>query len=303
METFSPLVKSNSNISRPRSWSLLESTKKIPKLKIAIVGDCGVGKTTFIQTLIQHSDNWNPNSLSPRNSLNENISNSIIDSSEKYKEEKSYIETKFNENLNNKESKEEKRTSFILTNSFEDEQNHEYQILLKSEIHSLLWVHIWDTAGEEKFRSLTSTYYRGCDLIVVMFDVSDAETMDDIKFWLSDIERYAPANIPVLVFANKIDLLKNDSLKNISLQLATSKYPDLDIRECQSNNWESSFPLLIQLADIAYDSVLKKAKLRNQKGPKFTNFNGKNKSPIPSPKILLKHFKSNSENYSYKKTC
>ena len=270
LNSLSKSPSTNSTV-RARSWSLLESTKKIPKLKIAIVGDCGVGKSTFVQTLIQNSDE---------------------SKSEMYHTTSSLLGYQTNNNKN--------PNKFILTNSFEDSQNHEYQILIKSEKNSLLWVHIWDTAGEEKFRSITSTFYRACDLIIVMYDVSDMETLDNVKYWLEDIERYAPPNVPVFIFANKIDLLKNDSLVNISIQLAETKYHDYVVKKSQSTDWESAFKLVVEIADCAYEFLEKKIAARQKS---VSSNNQKHKSPVPSPKIILDRLKSYSPKNQNKKSC
>ncbi len=43
---------------------------------------------------------------------------------------------------------------------------------------------MWDTAGQEKFRTITSAYYKGSQGIVLVFDLTDRKSFDDIKNWL-----------------------------------------------------------------------------------------------------------------------
>jgi GTPase SAR1 family protein len=84
---------------------------------------------------------------------------------------------------------------------------------------------IWDTAGqgtpplyphgslrcilmfaEEKFRSLTSSYYRGTHGIVVVFDVGDQSSFDNVDTWLNEAQLYAVKCDPViLLIGNKVD--------------------------------------------------------------------------------------------------
>jgi len=65
---------------------------------------------------------------------------------------------------------------------------------------------IWDTAGQEKFRSLTSSYYRGTQGIVLVYDVTRRESFNNLEQWLGEIETYS-SNVDVvkLLVGNKID--------------------------------------------------------------------------------------------------
>jgi|EP01047_Picozoa_sp_COSAG01_P042073 Ras-related protein Rab-1A len=55
---------------------------------------------------------------------------------------------------------------------------------------------IWDTAGQERFRTITSSYYRGANGIIVVYDVTEADSFENVKHWLSEIERYATDGAP-----------------------------------------------------------------------------------------------------------
>lgn len=65
---------------------------------------------------------------------------------------------------------------------------------------------IWDTAGQEKFRSLTSAYYRGTQGIVLAYDVSNRGSFESVAAWQKEADMYCTyENVVKLLVANKID--------------------------------------------------------------------------------------------------
>ncbi len=69
---------------------------------------------------------------------------------------------------------------------------------------------IWDTAGQEKYRSLAKEYYRGSDACLYVFDVTCRNTFDDLKEWDDVFREQLPEDrvhdFPIAVLGNKADL-------------------------------------------------------------------------------------------------
>ncbi|TSR27762.1 Ras-related protein Rab-12 [Bagarius yarrelli] len=62
-----------------------------------------------------------------------------------------------------------------------------------------------DTAGQERFNSITSAYYRGAKGIVVVYDITKQETFEDLPKWMKMIDKYASEDAELLLVGNKLD--------------------------------------------------------------------------------------------------
>ena len=69
-------------------------------------------------------------------------------------------------------------------------------------------VQIWHTAGHERFRSITYSYYRGANAIIIVFDLSDKKSFISITEWLKQIEKHAKENVFKFLVGNKSDLVE-----------------------------------------------------------------------------------------------
>lgn len=65
---------------------------------------------------------------------------------------------------------------------------------------------IWDTAGQESFRSITRSYYRGATGALLVYDVSRRDTFDHLATWLHDARENSNTNMTIMLVGNKTDL-------------------------------------------------------------------------------------------------
>ena len=66
---------------------------------------------------------------------------------------------------------------------------------------------LWDTAGHERFRTITTSYYRGAHGIATVFDLSERESFEHVEKWLEEINKYAKENVMRFLIGNKSDLV------------------------------------------------------------------------------------------------
>jgi len=102
---------------------------------------------------------------------------------------------------------------------------------------------IWDTAGQERFRTITSSYYRGAHGIIVVYDVTEMESFNNVKQWLHEIDRYASEGVNKLLVGNKSDLVTKKQVETQTAKdLADSlSIPFLETSAKSATNVEQAF--------------------------------------------------------------
>jgi small GTP-binding protein len=65
---------------------------------------------------------------------------------------------------------------------------------------------IWDTAGQERFHTITTSYYRGAMGIMLVYDVANEKSFDNIVKWLRNIDEHANEDVEKMILGNKCDM-------------------------------------------------------------------------------------------------
>jgi len=65
---------------------------------------------------------------------------------------------------------------------------------------------IWDTAGQERYRTITTAYYRGALGFILMYDITNDESFNAVRDWVTQIKTYSWDNAKVVLVGNKSDL-------------------------------------------------------------------------------------------------
>ena len=65
---------------------------------------------------------------------------------------------------------------------------------------------LWDTAGQERYRTITKAYYKNADGVMIVFDLSDRESFENIDSWLTEVDKHCGPEVNVMILANKSDI-------------------------------------------------------------------------------------------------
>ena len=139
---------------------------------------------------------------------------------------------------------------------------------------------IWDTAGSEKFRSITNQYYKGAKGALVVYDITNQSSFESVDKWMSEVSASADKNITFIIIGNKCDL--NDNRKVTTEQgedkAMINEAAFMETSALSGENIEKAFELMINEIYKKNFNEMAKArdneKLGNSKD--LSDFNEKN---------------------------
>ena len=103
---------------------------------------------------------------------------------------------------------------------------------------------IWDTAGQERFRTITQSYYRSANGVVLVYDMTKAESFKNMTRWHEDVKKYAGKCLHKMLIANKCDLAQKREVSREDAQSFTEHYAigdNLETSAKENSNIEEAF--------------------------------------------------------------
>ena len=132
---------------------------------------------------------------------------------------------------------------------------------------------LYDTAGQERFRSITKSYYKMADGFLLMFDITDEKSLLAVKDWIEDIKYHNSSNI-FLILGNKDDLDNKISDDVINETLGDYKHLLLKTSAIKNINVKESIEKLIDMIEDESNSVnLKENQMRKSNSFHIKNNN------------------------------
>ena len=108
---------------------------------------------------------------------------------------------------------------------------------------------IWDTAGQEKFRSLAPMYYRSADVALLCFDLTKKETLEALETWAHELIEKGPENLIKICVGNKSDLTSERTVTKEMAEEYVYRNQIAYYHECSAKTGEGVQELFIYIAE------------------------------------------------------
>ncbi|XP_004705861.1 ras-related protein Rab-26 isoform X4 [Echinops telfairi] len=122
---------------------------------------------------------------------------------------------------------------------------------------------MWDTAGQERFRSVTHAYYRDAHALLLLYDVTNKASFDNIQDWLSEIQEHAQRDVVLMLLGNKVDSTHEREVKREDGEKLAKEY-GLPFMETSAKSGLN--------VDLAFTAIAKELKQRTTKAPSEPRF-------------------------------
>lgn len=119
-------------------------------------------------------------------------------------------------------------------------------------------IQIWDTAGQERFRSIINSYYRGAHCILVMFDLTNQSSFDNIKNWMREVQKFS--NHSVILVGTKKDLCHFRIITDDKIKAICKEY-DISYFETSAKTGENIDSIFNKVCELSFEKKNENTKL------------------------------------------
>ncbi|KAK9664058.1 hypothetical protein RND81_14G017000 [Saponaria officinalis] len=117
-----------------------------------------------------------------------------------------------------------------------------------------LKLHIYDTAGQERFKSITRLYYRGAEAALLVYDITRRETFNHLPSWLEDARQHGNGNMTIMLVGNKCDLARRRAVTTEEGE-QFAKQHGLIFMECSAKTAQNVEEAFIKTVGIIYKKI------------------------------------------------
>ena len=147
--------------------------------------------------------------------------------------------------------------------------------------NKVIKLQIWDTCGQEIYRSLISNFYSNSSLAVIVYSITDSSSFDSIDNWVKELKANSSPDIKVFLIGNKIDLEDQRVVSTEQGKMLQNDY-NLDLFvESSAREGHNTEYIFAQAAKVLYDDYVK-YKIGNPLIGKTKNTNKLNRAKVKS---------------------
>ena len=100
---------------------------------------------------------------------------------------------------------------------------------------------VWDTAGQEQYRTITKSFLRGADGILLVFDLTNQTSFDMVNEWMNSIKENASSTVDIFLVGNKCDLDRVVTQDKIDEFKQNNNVPYFETSACTGFNIQETF--------------------------------------------------------------
>ena len=120
---------------------------------------------------------------------------------------------------------------------------------------------IWDTCGQEKFRSLISNFYRNSSLAMIVYSIIDKESYNNIDLWLNEIKTQTSPDIKIFLIGNKTDLVNSRVIRTEKAKKFADERSLNYFIETSAKNGDNIMNAFVYAANLLLEESLKYKKM------------------------------------------
>jgi len=116
---------------------------------------------------------------------------------------------------------------------------------------------IWDTCGQEVYKSLISNFYRNCSLALIVYAINNRNTFEHAENWLNDLKNQSNPNVRVFLVGNKSDLENERTVSKEEAEKFKEEKKLDRFMETSAKTGDNARNVMLQAAKILYKDYLK----------------------------------------------
>ena len=150
-----------------------------------------------------------------------------------------------------------KATKNIFENDYSPTIGFEFYTFIIRIKEKIIRLQIWDTCGQEVYRSLINGFYRNSSLAILLYSIDNVKSFNNLEFWLNDIKNNSNPDIKIFLVGNKKDL---EEKREVPIDKAKTFYKEHGLHLFMETSAKTGFNaqnLLIKAANVLYEESKK----------------------------------------------